>query len=119
MGVVKRTNKEWAELIRQQQTSGLTMKSWCMQNGINLYTMADRVTRMRKEGIIKEPKPNRGGKPKKQGWIEITASRETENDCEPKAKGIQVSMGKFTITIPDNFNETVFAKICKELMKLC
>jgi hypothetical protein len=37
----KRNNDEWIELYNQQRSSGLTIKQWCVENGINASTMAD------------------------------------------------------------------------------
>ena len=60
MSVTRRTNQEWLALYEQQRASGMTVKDWCAAKGIKLPTMADRITHLRKLGLIREPKPSRG-----------------------------------------------------------
>lgn len=52
MGSVKRTNEEWVKLFEQQRMSGQTLKSWCAENNINLSTMSDRISRLKKAGHL-------------------------------------------------------------------
>jgi len=58
--MLRRTNEEWLELYKQQRASGLTMKEWCTANDVKLPTMVDRITRLRKLGLINEQKPAGG-----------------------------------------------------------
>ena len=122
-----RTNEEWIELYRQQRDSGMTMKSWCEEHGVNLYTMADRVSRLRKLELIEEPRPL-GGRYLKPGlsraqkqerseaqdWMEIVDFKQAH-----LSKNINVSVGDFTIAVPDEFQEATFIQVCKALMELC
>ena len=39
--------KEWAEMVRECRSSGLTVKDWCMNNGINIKTYYYRLKRVR------------------------------------------------------------------------
>ena len=75
--MTRRTNEEWMELYERQRASGLTMKDWCIANDVKLPTMADRVTRLRKLGLINEPKPA-GGRysPRRQAAKETEANRQ-------------------------------------------
>lgn len=109
MGSVKRTNEEWVKLFEQQRMSGQTLKSWCAENNINLSTMSDRISRLKKAGLLPETflakEPMAGTK-----WAEVTSiAVETE---------IQVKINDFTVIVPVEFNETVFLRVCKAL-KLC
>ena len=41
--------KEWAEQVRECQNSGLSVREWCQQNGINVYTYYRRLRKFRNE----------------------------------------------------------------------
>jgi len=119
---IKRTSEEWLELVKTQRASGLTMKAWCATNGVNLYTMADRASKLRKDGLLLDPRPNRGGKPSRQSdWIELNLRGGTAlhplNESLPGS--IEIRIGSFIVTVPENFNEAAFIRICKALMALC
>lgn len=107
----KRNNDEWIELYNQQRSSGLTIKRWCVENGINASTMADRISRMRKLGIIEDYQSK---DIKSQGWVEITQEIPT-----PSNGSIYITIGNFTIAVPELYQEVALLKICRVLMSLC
>ena len=39
--------KEWAAMVRECRSSGLTVKEWCMNNGVNIKTYYYRLKRVR------------------------------------------------------------------------
>ncbi len=39
--------KEWTSMVRECRTSGLTVKNWCMANGVNIKTYYYRLKRVR------------------------------------------------------------------------
>ena len=41
--------KAWAEQVRECQRSGLPIREWCRQNGINVYTYYRRLRTLREE----------------------------------------------------------------------
>ena len=131
----KRTNEEWVDLYKQQRTSGLTMKDWCSENGIKLPTMADRVSRLRKEGLIESQRPTRGknstgstkeksapAKNTKSKWLEVLSTKTefcTDSSDIEKTKYICIEVGRFKINVPDDFCEESFCRICKALVSIC
>jgi len=117
MTAIKRTNEEWLELVQTQRASGLTMKTWCAANGVNLYTMADRASKLRRDGLLTEPKPNRGVKSRRRSeWVEVSLPATV---IPRSSTEIEVRINGFTVTVTENFSEAVFAQICKTLMALC
>ncbi len=42
-------HREWAEQIQECQRSGLPIKEWCRQNGVNVYTYYRRLRKLREE----------------------------------------------------------------------
>ena len=131
-----RTTEEWLGLYEQQQTSGLTMRKWCADHDVNLYTMADRVSRLRKEGYIQTPKPARGRNSTKckaektmehaeqtdASWIEVIPEKITnitEKQVVQEPKTIFVTIGIFQIQLTTGFCEDTFLRACKTLVSLC
>ena len=39
--------KEWAEMVQECRSSGLTVKEWCINNGVNIKTYYYRLKRVR------------------------------------------------------------------------
>jgi len=129
MSIARRTNEEWLELVNQQRSSGLTLEGWCGENGVNLHTMADRIGRLRKAGLITEPKPA-GGRHcdrrtttelRKYAALETTQWVEILEPVKPQtlsAPEIRVEVGVYKIIVPPEFSEAVFLRICKALMSL-
>ena len=107
----KRTNDEWIELYQIQRSSGLTIKQWCAENDVNPSTMTDRLSRMRKLGII-DAHQTKVSKP--QDWVEITKEIPTENCCV-----FNITIGGFTIAVPEGFQEAALIRVCRVLMSLC
>lgn len=107
----KRTSAEWVELIARQRASGQALKTWCAENGINVYTMADRISRLRKAGCIDKPlQPTIG-----TAWLEVG-----ESPAMPVAvQEIQVRVNGFAVVVPKDFYEESFIRICKVLMSIC
>ncbi|MDR3001440.1 MAG: hypothetical protein LBU89_09270 [Fibromonadaceae bacterium] len=123
----KRSHTEWEELIRDYEESGQPQKAWCEKNDINLYTLRDRMSRIRKtEGKLinkpaifgkgaNNPNPTIGEAPTTVEWLPVISGTQpsTENDS------LEIKIGPFTIVTSENFNETAFSQACKLLMRLC
>ena len=41
--------KQWAEIIQACQNSGMTVKAWCLENGINIKSYYYRLRKLREE----------------------------------------------------------------------
>jgi hypothetical protein len=119
MEIKKRTNEEWLKLYKEQRESGKTVRTWCAENNINANTLSDRISRLRKAGMI-EGVP--GGKRLKKtnasstaSWIEIMPNKSPKNTF----KEISVEIGKFKIKLMPDFCEKTFLCACKLLVSLC
>ena len=42
-------HREWAEQVRECQSSGLSIREWCKQKGVNVYTYYRRLRTLREE----------------------------------------------------------------------
>ena len=123
----KDINEIWLERISEQRASGLTIEAWCNENGIKLPTMADRISRLRKMGLITEPRPAGGRHCERRvttelrkydqlqapKWIEVSRTAEVPQSLEKTS--IQVKVGAFTIVVPKNFHDETFMRVCKVL----
>ena len=96
----RRINEEWMELYNQQRARGMTVAEWCAEKEIKLATMADRITRLRNMGLIKEPKPTRGknsviekkSEKQKTEWIPVEISDLSEPQEEKIRQSIPTQM---------------------------
>ena len=125
-----RTNEEWLELVSQQRASGLTTAAWCQENNIKLPTFADRITRLRKLGLITEPKPPGGRHCERRTTTEILKYEQLQTtqwlevsplpltDAAIEKKELRVKIGEFEIFVSPTFEETVFVRICKALTSI-
>jgi len=79
MAKITRTDEEWRELLAKQRASGKTQKEWYAANGVSLYTLRDRASRLKK-AEIEATKPPEQAEP--MGWVEIIPEREPEKISE-------------------------------------
>lgn len=47
--------REWAEQIKAQQESGMTVQQWCAENGVNAKTYYYHLRRVREQCVEAEP----------------------------------------------------------------
>ena len=100
----KRTEAEWEGLLREYQASGKTQNAWCEIKGININTLQDRLNKQKKQGIVE----------KEVAWVSVT-----QQEAEGEEKGIEISIGGYKIKVTQDFDETIFLKVCRALEKLC
>jgi len=120
----RRTNEEWLELYNQQRASGQTLKNWCEEKGIKTATMADRITRLRKNGLIKGTKPPGGRyseeRAVKGSWVEVNPSKDSFcSEMKPKEDCLEIRIGECQISVYDGFNPVMLGEVCKVLVSLC
>ena len=119
MSAKRRSNDEWLELYEHQRSSGMTMKKWCLENDINHYTMADRMSRLRKLGLIESKRLSESKVDQTfvaaQDWarIELTGS------SLPVKDAINITVGSFIVTVSNDFHEATFVKVCRALSSIC
>jgi len=128
--MIKRTNEEWKELYERQRASGLTMKDWCTANNVKMPTMADRVTRLRKLGLIEGQKPA-GGRysPRRQTTKKPEASRQDIVQLNPVEEepqylmdaraAITLRINGVHIDISNHADPTVIEVVLQALVKIC
>ena len=85
--------REWSEQIRRQQNSGLSVKQWCVENGINPKTYYYRQKKVEENCI--ESKPS---------IVPITMTE--------KGRNILIEKNGITITLPcETATETLIALV--------
>jgi hypothetical protein len=112
MPTVKRTNEEWRALLAEQRTSGQTQEEWCSANGVNLYTMRDRASRLKRMDIEATPQPKR---PKRisTGWMEI------KPEIVPEKAGIIIERGGFTVTVTAGIDAELLTEVLRAVSRSC
>ena len=89
--------KQWAEMVRQRNESGLNVSQWCRQNGINQKTYYYRLNRVRKALC---------GEVEKHDIVPVRPVCDCHKDTH-----IRLSMGNATIELPDDFNEDTLKRL--------
>ena len=114
MKVQKRTMAQWQALIDDQTKSGLNQPAWCEVNGIKYTAFKSAEKRLHKKAVGDTVKGNNtDGK-----WIELQISRKCSEEVSPAGQ-IEVRIGKFCITVTDDFSEAALRCVCKTLGELC
>ena len=81
--------KQWTEMVRQRNESGLNVSQWCRQNGINQKTYYYRLNRVRKALC---------------GEVE-------KHEIVPAHEQISLSVGNVVVNLPDDFNEDTLKRL--------
>ena len=93
--------KQWAEMVRQRNESGLSVSQWCRQNGVNQKTYYYRLNRVRRALC---------GEVEKHEIVPVG----TEPDIASSHEQISLSVGNVVVSLPDDFN----ADTLKRLLEL-
>ena len=113
-------HREWAERIMECRSSGLPIKEWCKQNGINVYTYYRRLRTLRNEllkSTEQEPQqivPISVSNEKKGTALCATASTETNFSSAEKDKVI-IRKGGIEIELPQSISEDMLHSLLKGL----
>ena len=125
MPTVKRTNDEWRALLTEQRTSGQSQEEWCAANGVNLYTLRDRSSRLRKldgqgqsaaapaaatASIQREKRPN----PATAGWMEVRPESLPE-----KVAGISIERDGWMLTVETGFDAELLTEVLRAVNRAC
>jgi len=113
MPTVKRTNDEWRALLVDQRASGQSQEEWCAANGVNLYTLRDRSSRLKK--MDGEPAPQTAqSKTATTNWVEVTP------ECLPEGPTrIRIGCGGFTVTVTAGFDAELLAEVLRAVSRAC
>ena len=90
--------KQWAEMVRQRNESGLNVSQWCRQNGINQKTYYYRLNRVRKALC---------GEVEKHEIVPVS----TEPEITVSHEQISLSVGNVVVNLPDDFNEDTLKRL--------
>ena len=149
MPKIKRTNDEWRTLLAEQRDSGQTQQDWCAANGINLHTLRDRSSRLKRQDREAADHTDRHDTIS-AGWVEVKAGRlkeveqltalETKSDKHlPAAKevspahesgatetasrkkpvDISLTRGKWTVTVRADFETGLLVDVLRAVNQVC
>jgi len=107
---------KWAELIQDQQASGLTIKSWCDQNNVSFHAynywkhiLKEEYVNSILPEIVPIPKPDAIPVREDNTQLELRDSRDSYNT--PQA--ITVSIGDIRIEIGSTASDKMITSIIK------
>lgn len=112
-------HREWAEQVKECQGSGLPVKEWCKQNGVNVYTYYRRLRKLREE--VLETKGTAAPQ-----IVPISISNEISGtaliDQTPKSTPVPIADSKvimrkdgIEIDIPQNISENTLLVLLRGL----
>ena len=116
----KRTNEEWRNLLAEQRASGQTQEEWCTANGVNLYTLRDRASRLRKLDRQEETANTEPSQQPKQPevvsgcWVEVTPEKQPDNSV-----GIRIEHEGFSIMVERGFDPELLVLILRAVSRAC
>lgn len=90
-----RLNK-WAEQIKSQQSSGLTVQKWCAENGISVKTYYYRLRKVREQYIKDSP-----------SIVPVSVPRPSEN--------IRIEKNGLQISLPADVSTELLTALVREL----
>ena len=127
----RRTKSEWEALLSKQEESGQSVKEWCTENGINVYTMYKQIVKRRKANsdtidahtteslkMGKEKTNHQANNTVLIEWKELRTS--TEEQLETNRKGsVYIEVGGMRLAADVGYPVSDLAALCKELRQTC
>jgi hypothetical protein len=113
--MIKRTNEEWRALLSEQRASGQPQAKWCEANGVNLHTLRDRASRLKKMDKVLAPGAA------SCGWLEVAPERPPEAEA-PTAAGaacIRITRGEWAVTLAAGFDAEELAVVLRAVGRSC
>jgi len=105
--------REWSEILRTRRESGLTVRAYCAENGINektYYYWQNKVRRATCEQISSHP--NTYGSLIPPGWAQIST-------VAPAEETLAIEIGSTRIMADKNTSSELLEKVCRVLVSLC
>jgi hypothetical protein len=90
--------KQWAEMIRQRNESGLTVAQWCTENGVNQKTYYYRLNRVRK-ALCSDAEKH-----------EIVAVEPDADSALPHER-ITLTVGNIVVNLPNDFDADTLKRL--------
>lgn len=90
--------KQWLEMIRQRNESGLTVAQRCIENGVNQKTYYYRLNRVRK-ALCSDAEKH-----------EIVAVKPDADDAMPQEQ-ITLTVGNIVVNLPDDFDADTLKRL--------
>jgi len=105
----------WAEIMRERQDSGLSIRAYCKQAGFheNIYFYWQRKLREAacQEVAIREERQESVAP---DGWALCERSQ-----SEPEISRLYIEIGKCRITVNADTDQGLLSDVCRMLMPLC
>ena len=108
----------WANIIRERNQSGLSVREWCEVNSVNekrFYHWQRRVREAACEELLAQQSSERtvSDVPPPQAWTVCEVTSTSEN------KTLQIEINGCRVLVADDTAPELLAKTCKVLMSLC
>jgi len=108
-------SKVWVKLIEECKNSGLSQAGFCSERGLKLATFYGWKARLKKRGLLPEPKKNKASKPSR--FLEAIGPGTPELSPEPTSLTLKVNE-QFSLKLEKGFDEVLLVRTLKVLAKL-
>jgi len=111
--------KHWAEIMKEQQESGLNKKAYYTKMGIpaNVFYYWQRKLRERLcQELVQNQKTEIKNALAPAGWTTCEVAKTTD---EKEAKAIYVEIGKYRIRVTEGSDSELLSNVCRTLESLC
>jgi putative transposase len=107
---------QWAEIIREQKSSGQSISAWCAANGVSRqrYFYWQRRLREAAVGALAERAKDQPDAPK--GWALCSTTAEQSKSL---TKSVTIEIGSFRVLAEAGFDPELLEKVCRILVSLC
>ena len=95
--------QEWSAQIKAQQTSGMTVRQWCAENGIKPATYYYHLRLLREQCIEKMPAINRSALPEENSvlWLLLTSHSSLLLQISLPMRPHGINQYSFLVYLPD------------------
>ena len=108
---------EWGYRLRTRRESGLTVRAWCSDNGINektYYYWQNKLRQVASEHISERETPKTGMLPVPAGWATVAT-----RPAGPGSGTVGIEIGKSRVVADSSTNLELLSEVCRMLMTLC
>lgn len=104
----RKTASEWAQIVTDCKSSGLTVKKWCETNQVKLSSYKYWFARLNKQD---KPEPD-------NNWAEVKMPAE-ETSMNAETSPITIRYGGFSIDISSTVETQLLVDVLKALRCIC
>lgn len=105
--------QQWASIITQRNKSGMTIRAWCEEQGINQKSYYYWQRKLREAASAQASGLTVMSSPVPRGWVTLSVPAEPSN-----AQGLVVEVGGYRVHVQAQTDTALLARVCHALKTL-